>query len=525
MNLSVRFSVGLFLSAASGFLLDLAAPSAAIWVLAWIGVALALLSLWGQKPHVGLLFGLVMGATFWLPHISWLTLYLGPIPWAALSTLMIAWMGLAGAAIAALTRWLPPMLERHRAFDSVLIRGGVVAFSVAGIWVGRELIQGSWPYGGFPWGRVATLFAESPFAALSSWVGFAGLTGLVVFLVAFAITLTRPTWERSLVKQFKVRVVALGILASSTVLLALVPAYSLPTTGTVRVGAVQGNSDAGIFSDREPGDILDDHLRESEALVGEDLDFFVWPESALDLDPLRSPGVAAELDRITSEVGAPLVTGVITQQGGRYYNSSIVWEQDQGITQQYDKRRPVPFAEYMPNRSFYRAIVPELVDLVRLDYTPGGGSNTVDVAGVNAGVVICFDVIFDDLAVDMVDQGAQLVLAQTNNADFGKTDENLQQLAISRLRAVEMGRSMVVISTVGTSAMIAPSGQDIERLVAHAGGAMAADIPLHTGVTPAIALGWLYAAAFVGAGVAGLLVALTSRSLRGRREGQAQSHL
>lgn len=517
MSGHLRFSVRLFFAAAGGFLLDLAAPGASIWILAWFGVLLILLSVWGQKPYIGLMLGLVSGATFWLPHISWLTLYLGPIPWAALSAVMIIWMGLAGASIAAVTRWLPLALESRRGFQQPGIRALIVALSVSGVWVVRELLQGSWPYGGFPWGRVATLFADSPFATLASWLGFAGLSGLVVFLVAFAIAIVQLGAGGAETPAKRSKAVLLSAVGVMVLLLSFVPVYRLDETGSVRLGAVQGNSDAGIFADREPGDIFEDHLRESQSLVGQDLDFFVWPEAALDLDPLRSPGVARQLDTLVDDVGGPLVTGVITQRDGRYYNSSIVWESGRGVVQQYDKRRPVPFAEYMPNRAFFRAIVPDLVDLVRLDYTAGGGSNTVDVAGVTAGVVICFDVIFDELAVDMIDQGAELVLAQTNNADFGQTDENLQQLAISRLRAIEMGRSMVVISTVGTSTVIAPTGQDIQRLVPYEGGAIIADVPLQTGLTPAIALGWLYSGAFVAAGLSGLLVAVLTRTLRAQR--------
>ena len=57
-----------------------------------------------------------------------------------------------------------------------------------------------------------------------------------------------------------------------------------------------------------------------------------------------------------------------------------------------------------------------------------------------AGIAICFDIVDDELMTGMVDEGAQLVLAQTNNADFGRTDESVQQLAIARIRAFERAR-------------------------------------------------------------------------------------
>lgn len=505
---------------AGGWMLDLSTPSVGFWPAAFLGVALILLSVWGRRPQNGLLFGLAAGAAFWLPHISWLTLYLGPIPWAALSTVMICWMGLMGASIAAVTRWFPRAGESRVVSQLGALRPIALSLALAGIWVIRELLQASWPYGGFAWGRLATALSGSPFMHLVSWTGFAALSGLVVFVVALVIQLAAEGFRHERTANRVRAAIALGGTVLLTASLTLVPIYHLKPVGTTTVGAVQGNSDAGIFADRQPGDILNDHLLESQSLIGEGVDFFVWPEAALDVDPLRNPTVADALDQITTAVNAPLVTGVITHEGDRYFNSSIVWESGRGITAQYDKRRPVPFAEYMPNRSFFRALVPDLVDLVQLDYTAGDSGSTVNVADITAGVAICFDIIFDDLAVDMIDQGAQIVLAQTNNADFGRTDESAQQLAIARLRAVEMGRVAVVISTVGTSAIVAPDGSDIAAVTPFTRASMVAAVPLFDSVTPAITLGWLYTAVLIVCGGAGLFFAVSVRAVRMRRERQ-----
>lgn len=80
------------------------------------------------------------------------------------------------------------------------------------------------------------------------------------------------------------------------------------------------------------------------------------------------------------------------------------------------------------------------------------------VGPATVGAAICFEVAFDDLLREAVRGGADLLVVQTNNATFGRTDESVQQLAMSRLRAVEHGRAVVHISTVGVSALIAPDG-------------------------------------------------------------------
>ena len=70
---------------------------------------------------------------------------------------------------------------------------------------------------------------------------------------------------------------------------------------------------------------------------------------------------------------------------------------------------------------------------------------------VGVADVICFEVAYDDIVRDAVAAGGELLVVQTNNATFGHTDESTQQLAMSRIRAIELGRATVQISTVGVS--------------------------------------------------------------------------
>ena len=76
------------------------------------------------------------------------------------------------------------------------------------------------------------------------------------------------------------------------------------------------------------------------------------------------------------------------------------------------------------------------------------------IAGVNVGDVICFEVVYDDLVRDVVRGGAQVLVVQTNNATFGYTDETYQQQAMSRVRAVEHGRDVLIAATSGVIAVI-----------------------------------------------------------------------
>src|SRR5690606_14501545 len=117
--------------------------------------------------------------------------------------------------------------------------------------------------------------------------------------------------------------------------------------------------------------------------------------------------------------------------------------------QLHDKRHPVPFGEYVPNRDFFYQLAPDLIGLIGREYTPGTNAPFVKAGDVGVGLAICFDVIYDEVIREGVQAGAQVLVFQTNNADFRGTDENLQQLAFARMRAIETGRSVVNVSTVG----------------------------------------------------------------------------
>jgi len=462
-------------SVASGLLLTLAFPALSWWPMAFPAVVLALIGLIGRGIRSSFLVGFAFGAAFFFVNLIFTARYLGPVPWVALS-LLEALLTAAGAVPITLAyRWLP------RVLPGVLARLVLLPMLVAGLWTLREQIVGSWPYGGFPWGRIGISQVNSPVADLASWVGVSGLTFLVVLLCAAGIEYVRVARFRHLATALPTAVVAL--------LLLLVPQFPTTAEGTLRVGAVQGNGPAGYFDERTENAVLEAQLAASAPLFGEDMDVLLWPEGGVDSDPTANESTAEVLDALSERVDAPLIVAAVTQRGEEYFNSSLLWEPGAGAVQTYDKWHPVPFGEYVPNRAFWEPFAPDLIGLIGREYTPGTSQPFFDVNGVGVGLAICFDVIYDDVIWDGARDGAQIYMFQTNNADFRGTDENLQQLAFARMRAIETGRSVVNLSTVGTSQVIASDGTTIEGLPADVAGHMLTDVPVRTGLTPAVVAG------------------------------------
>jgi apolipoprotein N-acyltransferase len=190
----------------------------------------------------------------------------------------------------------------------------------------------------------------------------------------------------------------------------------------------------------------------------------LWPENSSDIDPLQNPDAAAQIDRAAQAVGVPVMVGTILRNppalanddGPTATNSTLVWEAGVGPVARNDKRRIQPFGEYMPFRDFFRLFSP-YVDRAS-NFVPGEGDGVLDVAGVRVGIAICWEIAFDDLLADSVAAGAQVLAVPSNNATFGFTDMTYQQLAMSRVRAVEFDRAAVVATTSGVSATVARDG-------------------------------------------------------------------
>jgi apolipoprotein N-acyltransferase len=416
---------------------------------------------------------------------------------------------------------------------------------------------------------VAFSQSDSPISPLFAWFGVSGVGFLMVFVVALAVAAAQEglravrgrsaAWHRPWVdggngmsragvssgaaasgastpgfatvgRGLHALTRATIVVAALTVLV-VIPAWPTHIQGTLRVGAVQGDTKAGYF-DPPPhfGDNLLGQIAATAPVYSQKVDVVVWPEGASDVDPLEDPNAAELWNQVAQRADAPLVGGTITTrttvENGkdvtRYYNTSLLWEPGKGVVDYYDKKHPVPFGEYVPDRPFWRQFAPDLIDLIQREYTPGTTDEVLDlgtakssgVPNVLAGIAICFDIVDDQLMTDMVHQGADVVLAQTNNADFGRTDESVQQLAIARIRAEELSRSVVNISTVGTSAVIAPDGTVSHQLPVYTPGVIVDDVPLATGTTPAVWGGRQFEWLVCGIGIGALL---TTGTLRRRR--------
>jgi apolipoprotein N-acyltransferase len=455
-----RLWVRLAAAAVVGLLLAIAFPPYGLWWLAPICVAAS--TLLAVKPaqaslRATLLLGLVTGLAFFLLQLRWL-LVIGADAWILLSGLEAVFVALLFAGVR-LVRRLP-----------------LWPLWAACVWVASEAARSVLPFGGFPWGRLAFAQADAPYK------GYAALGGmpLLSFAVALSGTLLAAAvlarWEqpRSKRRWYWPAAVA-GALAVQ--LLAL--AVPLPTSGhQVTAAVVQGNvPQTGLDAFGQRAAVLNNHVAATRALAADiaagrspQPAFVVWPENSTDIDPYADAAAASAIQGAVDAVAAPTLVGaVVTNPADTHtvLNVGIVWAPSSGRDgggpgERYVKRHPVPFGEYVPFRTFLTRWISEL-NRIPEDFAPGSKPGLLTLGPVKAGVVICFEVAYDSLVHDVAVENPGVLVVQTNNATYGRTGQPDQQLAMSQLRAVETGRTVLVAATSGFSAVIAADG----HLVAH----------------------------------------------------------
>jgi apolipoprotein N-acyltransferase len=439
-----------------------------------------LASLRGLRFWAATGIGFLAGLAFYLSQVEWLSLYLGPVPWIALSVMGALIFAAGSGALAIVWSWVDTLKQSF-------YRNTLIALSIASMWTAREWTAINLPYGGFPWARVAQALSESFLSQLVFFVGISGLTFVSVFMTVVTLQ-ALETGFRALKRNYLG--LAASLLAIATAWLFIIPTSA--ESGELTVAAVQGNANAGLFANAERGTFLRNHVEATALLdshpLKDQVDFIVWPENASDLNPQQNPLALAQIEALVSTYEVPIILGAITESEEVFFNSSLYYDVEGSQIDQYDKKRPVPFAEYVPDRQFWNLLAPDLIGLVSRDYAFGTRDGIFELDGKKLGVLICFEVAIDDIGRELVAGGAQIILSQTNNADFGRSDETFQQAALARLRAIETGRTVVNISTVGVSRIFLPNGDVVSELPNFEPGIMVEKVPLRTSITPAMAI-------------------------------------
>lgn len=477
-------ALSLILAVAAGLLVGAGQAPMGVWPATIAGVALFTWLVAGLRPWPALGLGYVSGLAMNTLTVSWVSV-LGVWVSVALIAFMALWWALLAVTVSRL----------------MLLRAWPVLVPAA--WVAMEYASGKIPFGGFAWTRLAYTAIDQPMSGYLGLVGLAGvgyLVGLVANLLLLAVLSRR---FRPVSIAATASIVAVGGLAN------LAP--PAPASGEVTVAMVQPNVNraekgTATYAQSVTNNAVSETVFALAAArtSGAAPDFVLWPENATDVDPMADRATRTLVELAVGLADVPIFVGAVTDGPvpDSRQTTSIWWDPVAGPGERYHKRNLVPFGEYIPFRDVLLPRLPILSQVGRQSIPgvePGVVTAPTDrYPDLKVGTLICFELAYDETSYDLVRNGAEVIVSQSNTNTYAGTFEPHQQLVINRARAMELGREVAASALNSTSAVIDARGRVLDVAGEFEAASFIVTMPVRTNVTPAVRLGpWPALAALI----------------------------
>jgi apolipoprotein N-acyltransferase len=484
-----RLSTSAALAIGGGVSVALSLPPWGIWPLAFLGITMFEMSL-GESPsrRARAARGWLFAAAWMFPGLAWMWSLTAPGYIAAVA--IFAGYHAVAATVSPQGPWR--------------VIGRPAAHTLA------EALRLVFPFGGVPLATLPIGQSDGPLAGVVRFGGVILLTW-VVFQIGFALAGPSPfvpqlARNRGRRNQGEWH----GATSLGAVVLVVVVAVAIAPTGTgsgavrpttLRVAIVQGGGPQGTRAiNTDPREVVERHLAATRTIAPGSADLVVWPENVIDVPSLADSQELAEVTAEATRIGAPFAVGVTEDAPGDHFiNAQAVITQDGDIVSRYEKVHRVPFGEYMPLRGLLHALGAP-TNLVPRDAVAGTGPAYLDIPVANgtvrAAVVISWEVFFGNRAADGIGHGGTFIVNPTNGSSYTGTILQSQQIASSRLRAIENGRWVVQVAPTGFSAFVTPDGDVLDRTAVSEQKVVIRTIALtsgrtwysHLGDTPFVAL-------------------------------------
>ena len=445
-----------FAALGSGALVAFSLPPWGWWPLAFIGIAIfARITTSGiTRKRTQFLLGTIFAFGWFAPGMCWMW-FLTPPGYVIAVILFAAFHGVA--SVVGLRSMYP-----------------LVALPLAHALA--ETFRFSFPFGGVPLASLAISQSASPLVGIVR-IGGPLLLTFCVLQIGFALS--------QLVVAPKMKHLAVfGAIVALVVCAGIVAPNGSDTGETRTIAAVQGGGPQGTLAiNTNPRDVVERHLAATRAITSTNLDMVIWPENVIDVADFYASVERTEIAEQAARLNAPFVVGITEDMNARYFtNAQIVVNEDGTLGDRYDKVRRVPFGEFVPLRGLLETLGAP-VDRIPRDALAGSDIAQLQVDDTTVGVVISWEVFFSGRANEGVEAGGSVLVNPTNGSSYTGTILQTQQIASSRLRAIENGRWLVQVSPTGFSAFISPTGEVFDRTGVSEQRVLERTINLRTGRT------------------------------------------
>ncbi len=475
----------------SSVLLLLAFPKSNLEVMAWIALVPLLHCLRGKGAGKAFILGWLFGLVFFLGQLYWVSPMLqvyGQIPTAAsifTMAALIVYLSLYFALFAAILSLCEKRL------------GNLSWLFVPLLWTTLEYARENAFFLGFPWGALGySQYRNLQFIQVADITGVLGVTFGVMLVnsaaARFIQFLTEYRNEKFWCSRLLYPVMAAGIVIAALYLYGNFRLKQIDriasSSDKIRVAMIQGNiSQNRKWDDDNVNFTLDRYITLTRQTSTRKPLLTVWPETAVPFFFQREDKRRERVMRLAEEADSYLLFGSpaygYADGGTKYYNSAFLLSPDGEEKGRYDKQRLVPFGEYVPLKWLFSFV--DKIVVGEGEFSKGKGADLLSVEDIPFGVLICFEILFPDLARRQARRGARFLVNITNDAWFGRTSAPYQHFSIGAFRAIENRLSLVRAANTGITGLIAPSGAVIESTEIFEDGWLVEETPMASGLRTA----------------------------------------
>tara|TARA_Y100000590_G_scaffold100557_1_gene114286 strand:- start:108 stop:1595 length:1488 start_codon:yes stop_codon:yes gene_type:complete len=462
----ILFSHSLIKPLVAGLLIAASVPPWGFWPCAFIGIAVLDSSLANKSAKKRFGRGFLTGLAWLLPSTFWM-IDLTPPGWIAAALIHSSFLAL-GMAL------LPPKKGRQLALIGVMTL--------------VEFARWRFPFGGVPLATIPIGQASGPIAPVAKVAGPLLIVAITTAVGCFISSIIR-TPKKAMKTLFLTALLVVGV---GTITVVAPDGHEVEN---INVAVVQGGGPQRTRATPTGAAIVFANQVSATENVKTPVDLVVWPENVVNPDPdlpepdrnpsrLYADDARLTLENISQSLDTVIAAGWFHQDPEDVtsnLNYVEVIEPEGQIAGRFNKVRTVPFGEFVPLRSFVERFAKD--SLPARDVRPGTEPAVIETSLGKLGIVISWEVFFEERAREAADHQAQIILNPTNGASYWLTQVQSQQIASSQLRAIETGRWVLQSAPTGFSAIIDPSGKVLNRTGISEQAVVQATVGLRSGST------------------------------------------
>ena len=206
---------------------------------------------------------------------------------------------------------------------------------------------------------------------------------------------------------------------------------------------------------------------------------FIWPEGPFSGYSYEELFAFRELIKKNFSKKHTIIFGTnrLDPESGNFYNSMLAVDNNFKIIQNYNKRKLVPFGEFLPFEKFLSYFGFKKITEGYGSFLKGNKTSNLSLDKINFLPLICYEVIFTNL-IQKSSPETNLIINISEDGWFGNSIGPEQHFVKSIFRAVESDTFFLRSANKGLSAIIDNKGKIIKQLKRNEAGNIEFEVPL-----------------------------------------------